>query len=202
MALPSSYFTSTKNLAAILAQMQKGQVPPKFTYDHLKQLGFPSSNDRPVIPILKALGFLDQAGVPQDRYRRFKDTSNAKRVLAEGIKEAYADLFAIDEAAQKLSGDQLKGMFARLSGKSDAVTDKMALTFRALVDRADFSEPDGILEEEDIEPEEADEQDEELAARKSPTLLLRHDVHLHLPVSEDIKVYDAIFRSIRNNLLP
>ena len=32
------------------------------------------------------------------------------------------------------------------------------------------------------------------------TIVLRHDVHIHLPVSTDIKVYDAIFRSIRENL--
>jgi hypothetical protein len=212
MALPSSYFTSTKNLPAILDQMQRGQIPPKFTYDHLKQMGFPSSNDRPIIPILKALGFLDASGTPQERYRRFKDTSEAKRVLAEGIRDAYADVFTIDESANTLPADKLKGIFARLSGKGEAVTEKMAKTFRALVEQADFSAPAREeaeeQEQEDAGDEGEDEADagtpgrEERGGRRAGALMLRHDVHVHLPVTDDIRVYDAIFRSLRENLSP
>ena len=211
MALPSSYFTSTKNLPAILDQIQRAQVPSKFTYDHLKQMGFPSSNDRPIIPILKALGFLDPSGTPQERYRRFKGTpADAKRVMAEGIRDAYTDVFAIDESAHALSADELKGIFGRLSGKSEAVTDKMALTFRALVEQANFSAP--AVDEAQEEGQQEDEENQrdqnggrpsnEEGGRRAGTLALRHDVHVHLPVSDDIKVYDAIFRSLRENLLP
>lgn len=201
VALPSSYFTSAKNLAAILEQIQKGQVPPKFTYDHLKQLGFPSSNDRPIIPVLKSVGFLDANGTPQERYRRFKNPSEAKRVLAEGVREAYADVFAIDEAANKLPPDQLRGIFARLSGKGEGVSDKMALTFRALVEQADFSRPSEDVEQEEEAEVNGNGSSGDRRQVLSKTLTLRHDVHLHLPVSDDIKVYDAIFRSIRDNLL-
>jgi hypothetical protein len=201
VALPSSYFTSAKNLVAILDQIQKGQVPPKFTYDHLKQLGFPSSNDRPIIPVLKSVGFLDANGTPQERYRRFKNASEAKRVLAEGVREAYADVFAIDEAANKLPPDQLRGIFARLSGKGEGVSDKMALTFRALVEQADFSRPTEDVEQEEEVGGEDTGANADRRQVLSKTLTLRHDVHVHLPVSDDIKVYDAIFRSIRDNLL-
>jgi Family of unknown function (DUF5343) len=199
MAIPSTYFTSTKNLPKILEQIQKGKVPSKFSYDHLKQLGFPSSHDRPIIPVLKALGFLDAAGVPQERYRRYKDPSNAKRVLAEGIREAYTDIFAIDESANKLPADQAKGIIARLSDKGDAVVDKMALTFRALVEQADFSVALDIPGDETPEAVEKDAEHETKLHAKA--LTLRHDVHVHLPISDDIKVYDAIFRSLRDNLL-
>jgi hypothetical protein len=209
MAIPSSYFTSTKNLDAILERMQKGQVPSKFTYDHLKQLGFPSSNDRPVIPVLKALGLLDQNGVPTERYRRFKAGGNeAKQVLGEGVREAYADVFAIDEGAGSLPPDELKGIFARLSGKAEGVTDKMAMTFRALVKHADLSangRPPARAAENDDAPRgrtEAEQEPEGSDGRRTATLALRHDVHVHLPVTDDIKVYDAIFRSLRENLLP
>jgi hypothetical protein len=202
MAIPSSYFTSSKNLPAILEQIQKGRVPNKFTYDHLKQLGFPSSNDRPVIPVLKALGFLDASGVPQERYRRFKDPSNAKAVLAEGIREAYTDVFGIDESADKLPTEQVKGIFARLSDKSESVTEKMALTFRALVDQADFTRPASPLAVAQAEPASVGgDAPAALRATSSATLSLRHDVHVHLPPTDDIKVYDAIFRSLRENLL-
>jgi Family of unknown function (DUF5343) len=200
MAIPSSYFASTKNLAQILDQVQRGRVPPKFTYDFLKLLGFPSSNDRPIIPVLKALGFLDVSGVPQERYRRYKDPSQAKRVMAEGIREAYADVFVIDEKAHDLSSEKVRGIFARLSDKSEIVTERMAMTFRALSEHADFSQPseEPTTEDEANEKKASDVEPKESSA--GPSLSLRHDIHIHLPQSDDIKVYDAIFRSLREQL--
>src|SRR3712207_4966 len=76
MAVPPSYFVSTKNLKAILDQIGRGEVPSKFTYEHLKAIGYPSANDRPIIPVLKALGFLDSNGVPTEQYRRLKDPND------------------------------------------------------------------------------------------------------------------------------
>lgn len=207
MAIPSSYFASTKNLAEILDQIQRGKVPAKFTYDHLKQLGFPSSNDRPIIPVLKALGFLDPTGVPLDRYRRFKDPSQAKHVMAEGMRQAYADVFAIDEKAYDLPSERIKGLFARLADKSETVTERMAMTFRALADHADFSPAQAVDEENSgnaneggVHEKGTDDGGNELGGEVS-SLTLRHDIHLHLPTSDDIKVYDAIFRSLREQLL-
>jgi hypothetical protein len=207
MAIPSSYFASTKNLAAILDQIQRGKVPTKFTYDHLKQLGFPSSNDRPIIPVLKALGFLDPNGVPLDRYRRFKDPSQAKYVMAEGMRQAYADVFAIDEKAYDLPSDRIKGLFARLADKSETVTERMAMTFRALAEQADFSPAKAVIEdsgeganEDSAQEEGMDDRGREQGGQISG-LALRHDIHLHLPASDDIRVYDAIFRSLREQLL-
>lgn len=197
MPIPSSYLTTTKNLPGILEQIQKGGVPAKFTYAHLTQLGFPSSADRPVIPVLKALGFLDESGVPQDRYRRFKDVPQAKRVMAEGVREAYVDVFAIDENANALGLDKLKGIFARLSGKGASVTDKMAATFRALADQADFSAPAATP----VDKVEKEKEPVNTEAESEINVDLHHDVHLHLPPSTDIEVYDAIFRSMRENLL-
>jgi hypothetical protein len=205
MAIPSSYFASTKNLAEILGQIQRGRVPPKFTYDFLKQLGFPSSNDRPIIPVLKALGFLDVSGVPQDRYRRFKDPSQGKRVMAEGIREAYADVFGIDEKAYDLPSDKVRGIFARLSDKSELVTERMAMTFRALSDHADFTSQNiEAVADTDTDTNQIPRSDDPEATdviRSATGLSLRHDIHIHLPPSDDIKVYDAIFRSLREQLL-
>jgi hypothetical protein len=207
MALPTSYFTSTKNIKPILAALQRGQVPSKFNYDYLKQLGFPSSNDRPMIPMLKVLGFLDSSGAPKERYRRFKNAAEAKNVMAEGVREAYTDVFAIDEAANALPPDKIQGIFARLSEKGETVTNKMGMTFRAFVEEGDFSAPqvppgaDAAKDQTDGGNDDEERDDHRRDNGHGGVLSLRHDVHVHLPVSEDIKVYDAIFRSLRDNLL-
>jgi hypothetical protein len=203
MAVPTTYLTSVKNTRAILEAMQKASVPKKFTFEFLKQLGYPSSGDRPTLPMLKALGFLDEGGVPTDRYRRYKDPSVARASLAEGMREAYADIFAIDQAANERTVNELKGMFARVSDKGDSVTAKMAMTFNAFADLADFSTSPSDTSVEDVgdrvEVDEGEVDRTEVVERHG-RFTLRHDVHVHLPVSTDIAVYDAIFKSLRENL--
>jgi hypothetical protein len=204
MAVPTSYFTSTKNLDGVLAAIQKASVPPKLTYDFLKKLGFPSSNDRPIIPVFKSLRFLDGTGTPLDRYKRFRDPSQAGAVMAEGIREAYADVFGVNQQPQGLTPEQLKGVFSRLSGKSDSVAEKMALTFKALAghavfDAAQVATPEPLITPLSSDGTEAETPDEQSQPPSLGTLQLRHDIHIHLPVG-DIAVYDAIFRALRQNL--
>jgi hypothetical protein len=197
VAVPTSYLTSAKNLDGILAALKKAGVPGKFSYDFLKQLGFPSSNDRPLVPVLKAMRFVEDSGVPLDRYKRFRDESQSKAVMAEGLRDAYSDVFAINQQPHGMSAEELKGVFARLSGKSDAVAEKMALTFKALSRHADFTavpSADGAFPATRDLPAMDENGDE------PPALRLHHDVHVHLPASTDVAVYDAIFRALRQNL--
>lgn len=210
MAVPSAYLTKANAAAPVLAAIQKAGIPERFTYDFLaKQLGFTSSSDRPMIPVLKALRFLDDSGAPLDRYRRYRDPAHSKAVLAEALRDAYADVFAGDQQAHEQNTTQLKGVFARVSGKGDAVAQKMAATFKALADQADFSAvpTDGAERAETAAAtREAEEQPPPHHQQATPaasggtTFRLAHDIHIHLPESTEIAVYDAIFRSIRNNL--
>lgn len=210
MAVPSSYLHSAKNVAGIFDAIQRASVPPRFTYDFFKkQLGFPSSSDRPMIPLLKSMGFIDDSGVPLDRYKRFRDKAQAGAALAEGMREAYADVFAADQQAQRLKADDLKGLFMRLSGKSEPVAEKMATTFKALAGHADFTAGASAgaattapsqVEHEQEQREERQQRSEEREELALGRLRLHHDVHVHLPISTDIAVYDAIFRALRHNL--
>lgn len=124
--------------------------------------------------------------------------------MAEALRDAYADVFAVDQEAHKLAPNDVRGLFMRLSGKSESVTDKMAMTFRALVDVANF---DAVLANSGNK-DDTDEPLEDPADRSrngggdaDPVgFSLRHDVHVHLPESTNIAVYDAIFRSLREHL--
>ena len=48
------------------------------------------------------MGFLDEASVPTQRYFEFLDETQYKVVLAQGIREAYADLFRVNNKAEQL----------------------------------------------------------------------------------------------------
>lgn len=203
MSVPEQYLNSVGNVPSIFEAIRGAGVPPRFSYEFLKQLGFASSNDRSVIPVMKALRFLDDNSVPTDRYNRYRDPSLSGAVMAEALRDAYADLFTVKADAQTMNAASLQGAFKRITGKGDAVAKKMASTFRALTSLADWdakppSEPidgDGAAGEGEADSGERDV----LGGRAGAELNLRHDIHIHLPVTTDVKVYDAVFRSLREH---
>ncbi len=205
MALPTAYLTSTKNLEAILNAIKTAQAPGKFTQRFLESLEFKTTADRLIIGVLKSLGFLSDDGKPTQRYFNFLDQTQSARVLAEGIRSAYSDIFAINVNANTLSKGELVNKFKTLSqGQlSGHVLDKMALTFTALVKYADFSVPPPKSAEAPPAQELAEKigkPTEEIHGKLKIGGLV-YNIQLVLPESRDPKVYDALFKSLREHLL-
>lgn len=99
--------------------------------------------------------------------------------------------------------NELKGIFARLSDRGDTVNQKMASTFKVLSELADFSGVPPPPKEVPVPPDGQKQTGKEIqeTLSKAPTeFVMHHDVHIHLPISTDIAVYDAIFLSIREHL--
>lgn len=206
MALPTSYLTSVKNLEGILTAMKSAQAPEKFTIAFLESLEFKTTSDRLVIGVLKSLGFLDDGGRPTERYFRYLDQTQSEKVMAEAIREAYDDLFRININAHQLSKQDVINKFKTLSqGKlSEAVLDKLAMTFTALVKHADFSQPPAPAAAAPAGTTEdaAHETDVHAQSRKRLNLGgLVYNIQIVLPESRDPAVYDALFQSLRRHLL-
>ena len=134
MALPESYTLKPNSIPAYFDAILNAQPPERFSLKFLENLGFTSTNDRLFIGILKDIGFLNRDGAPQQRYFDFLDRSRAKKALAEGIRESFSDLFAINTNAQELSVDEVKNKLRTLFAgkKTDLVIGNIAKTFRAL----------------------------------------------------------------------
>lgn len=196
------YMVSAKNLPAILDAMQKAGVPEAFGLDFLKDLGYTSSNDRAVIKVLKYLGMLDDSGRPQTSYRDFVDQTKAKVVLAQRLRTAYDDLFLADKEAHSKGAEQLKGWFKTKTGAGDAVATKIATTFKALATYADFKTvPPAPVEAVKREEKEKATPPERVAALESP-LGLTYRIEVHLPDTTNVDTFRAIFRALREELLP
>lgn len=203
MAVPTSYLTTTKNLAKILASIQNAQAPKQFSTRFLASLGFPSAADRLIIGVLKSIGFLTAEGVPTKRYFEYLDQTQAKRVMAEAIRDAYADLFQINRKAHELSNTEIKNKLKTITqGQvSDSVLDKMSLTLKALAQHADFSAP--AQTEKEVPPAESlpeTSADTGAGARVNLGGLV-YNIQLILPADRDRAVYDALFRSLKEHLL-
>ena len=198
------YMPSDKNLHKILDKIQHAAVPEAFSHDFLKDLGFSSSNDRSILKIFKYLGFLDASSKPQGSYRDFVDHTKTKHILAERIRAAFDDLYNTNKKAQEKSVDELKGWFKSKTGKGDAVALKMASTFKALCQYADFSReksPDALPH---VDP------DKNLPTTKhveAPVITgesrfgLVYRLEIHLPDTQNIETHRAIFRALREELM-
>jgi hypothetical protein len=214
MALPTAYLTSQKNLEGILSAIQAAKAPPKFTQQFLKDLGFTGTADRLVINVLKALRFLNGDGVPAQRYFEYLDQTQAEKVMAEGVMDAYADLFAINRAANEMSKPDLKNKMKTLSqGQlTDSVVDKMAMTFLAFAKHGDFkavkdapaNEGGGGGDDRGDDGGDAGDGEDGAGGDEGEGHLvvdgLIYNIQIQLPESRDPKVYDALFQSLKKHL--
>lgn len=201
MATDIPYMLSVKNLSPIFEKVRDAGTPPKFTYEFLKTLGYPSSTDRGVIKVLKQLGFLSQDSIPTPRYNEYRDGTRSGQALAAGLREGWAGLFLADQKAQERSASQLKGLFKNVTGASDTVTEKMAATFRTLAERASWSDPSAAITPTPATPPVKEPAEVPAMGGAERGLALHHDIHIHLPPTSDVSVYSAIFRALRAELL-
>jgi hypothetical protein len=135
MALTNNYVQVYGQLGDVFQRIAQGQAPEKFTTQYLKDLGFASTNFRAVIPLLKALGFLSDEGVPTSRYREYRNTALSKQVMAAALRDAYGDLFTIKANPTTADRELLEGKFRSVHNASSNVAKLMASTFYSLLGR-------------------------------------------------------------------
>ena len=219
MALTSAYLVAVARLPQLLAAIQNAEAPQKFSQKFLEDLDFKSTNDRLFIGVLQGLGFLDPNRVPTQRYFNYLDKDESRRVLAEGIREAYEDLFRVNKKAHAMSHTQAKNKLkSLLQGKpSDSVLNNMAKTFVKLAENAEFKTPppQPTVDGPDDLNGESDEPDNKTTDEPKPGPIvgstnrntgrlidsLNYRIEISLPATRDRAIYDAIFRSMKDHLL-
>lgn len=206
MSLPNVATQVYGQLPEFLKKIQEGQAPSKFTQQHLKDIGFASTNHRAFIPLLKAIGFLSSDGSPTTRYHQYRDQSQSRAVLGEAIKEAYSDLFLIKSHPKKSDKSLIQGKFKSTHNTSDIAAERMAKTFFSLLDLADIDHAPKKALVEEVKKELAIETETPApnAAPASQALAtpgLHYNIQIHLPATKDVEVFNAIFKSLKEHLL-
>lgn len=205
MSLPTAYLTSRKRLPEMFEAIASAQAPEKFTQKFLETLEFKAKGDRLVINLLKSLGFLDDSGKPTNRYYEFLDQTQSGKVLADAIREAYSDLFAVNVNAHQLTKAELLGKLRTLSqgSYSDSVLNHMTDTFLALVKQADFTSHKKRTPTPKNSEAEATNQKSSAPTQESSALNLGglvYNIQIVLPETRDQAVYDALFKSLKQHL--
>ncbi len=186
-------------------KIKQGQAPGKFTNQHLKDIGFTSTNHRAFIPLLKALGFLTEDGSPTDEYKEFRNEALSRKILGKAIKEAYSDIFTISRYPEDKDKELIKGKFKSTHNTSERNAELMMKTFYSLLEFADINsdvvEETKIVEDNDNEKEEIEPEKIESIERKISQTSLHYNIQIHLPATKDIEVYNAIFKSVKEHLI-
>jgi len=212
--LSKKYLNSVKNLPAIMKKIIEGTAPDKFTTEHLKKIGFASSNDRAVLGLLKDLGFISESGSPTQRYHDYRNTSKSSKILGEALKDAYSEIFHINEKPSQSDRPAITGLFKSTHNVSDQVAGFMANTFLSLLSTADITGANKPSTKKDVDKTRIESEFPETSIESPPQKNnngfngispivpnLRYNIEIHLPSTKDIEVYNAIFKSLREHLL-
>jgi len=203
MALTDVYVQVYGQLGDFFARIAEGQAPERFTRQHLKDIGFASASFNAVIPLLKALGFLAADGAPTERYHRYRDRSQSRRIMGEAMREAYGDLFVIKANPTDADRSLIEGKFKSAHNTTDRVAKLMASTFYSLLGLADLEPPAKPLQTPTTEIKASlpppSKTEGTPTATLSPTL--NYNIQIHLPATKDVEVFNAIFKSLKEHLL-
>lgn len=200
----NGYGTATK----IFNKIKDAQTPDRFTQDFLStKLGFPGGTARPFIPLAKRIGFLESDSRPTDIYKSFRNPAQSKAAMATAIKKGYSQLYERNEYVHELDKKKLEGLVVELTGleQGHATVRAIVGTFEALKAFADFSKPE--LQSPSDEKEKAERKKagtatpNEADLPEEVKLNLAYTINLVLPKTDDVAVFNAIFKSLRENLL-
>jgi hypothetical protein len=207
MASNLPYLITPGTLTKILTKICEASVPENFNNDFLgTKLGFPGGNQRMFISWAKKCNFLNSDGTPTQIYKDFRNPSYRNHTMAKAIKIGYAEIYERNEYAQDLSRTELTKLVSEITGSAhDNSTVKAIVgTFWAAKELADFEK----LQEEKTETiktvefkEDKETHSEPSRSIKKMNLGLSYTINLVLPKTDDPAVFNAIFKSLKDNLL-
>jgi hypothetical protein len=189
----------------ILNKISEAQQPERFTQDFLStKLGFPSGSARPFIPLLKRIGFLSSDGVPTLLYAKFRNRDTRGAAMAEALRTGYREVFERNEYAQDLPKEKLKNLVIEITGAkaNDTAVASIVGTFENLKKYATWDATPAAPAKEDVKvltPVEIPDEVRRPAVNSG--LNLSYTINLNLPETSDVEVFNAIFRSLKDNLL-
>jgi hypothetical protein len=171
------------------------------TLNTIKSLGFKSTNDRALLPILKGLGFVDGSGGPTERRATFR--SNHKVALADGIREHYAKLFLLYPDAYQKDNEALHSFFSSNTSVGEGALKYVIGTFRTLCSLAAFDQP-SVASPIPATPAlgtPAAIVHTQPVLTSGPGWTVNINVQLTLPENADSKTFDDFFKAMKKNLL-
>lgn len=210
MAETLPYMNSTGLVSKILDKAKEAKTPERFSLDFLGTvLGYSSGSAKPFIPLAKRIGLINSDGTPSPLYHRFRGSEDeSKSAMAEAIRKGYGPLYKRNEYAHNLDKKKLEGLIREITGTEEgsSVLRAIAGTFEALKKYADFdvvtvssSGDPGVTEFESDGGGDGAVRGE--GGSDGLPLRFGYTININLPDTNDIAVFNAIFKSMKEHLL-
>lgn len=203
MSISLPYLSSPGTVDSLLKKIKEAAKPPRFTTDFVNTvLQLKGGTGASVPPFLKKTGFLNSDGTPAPLYDRLRNDATTGAALADAIRTGYKPLYQVNEYAHKLSDAELKGLLLQVTGleKDNRVVELIFGTLKRLIKHADFN-ASAATPQGDAKPLVVEHGAPSERPAVPRALGLSYTINLNLPSTTNIEVFNAIFKSLRDNLL-
>jgi hypothetical protein len=207
-ALP--YTTAPGTIEKALRGIQAAATPERVTQDFVKTvLQIQGGSGNQMTSFLKKVGFTKPDGTPSEIYKRFRNPATSGSAVAEALKIGYGPLYVRNEYMHQLPDDKLRGLIIQETGQSSesAVAGFILSAIKTFKKFADFSkqgedEQETALQKTVLEPVvQAADVPTDAIKKRGLGLNLSYTINLNLPATSDAAVFNAIFKSLKENLL-
>jgi hypothetical protein len=201
------YVTAPGNIEKVLKGIKQAATPERVSIDFVKTiLQIPGGSGNQINSYLKKIGFVNPDGTPSNIYKKFRNSATSGSAVAEALRVGYAPLYARNEYMHQLPDNQLKGLIIEETGQSED-NSAVGYTLSAIKTLKKYANWENvpIVEDENnqVSPSVTPSIDLPLSAPSGSktNLNLSYTITLNLPATSDIAVFNAIFKSLRENLL-
>jgi len=202
------YTTATGNVERALLAIKAAATPTNVNQDFVKTiLKIPGGSGNQIASLLKKIGFVNADGTPSDIYKRFRNSSSTSSAAAEALKVGYGPLYRRNEYWHALTDDELRGLIIEETGQGDdsPVVTMVLNTIKGIKKFVTLSQTEIDEKPAKMDPVEPHPVypilPPQLGHGQSIGLNLGYTINLNLPATSDIAVFNAIFKSLKENLL-
>jgi hypothetical protein len=203
MSAKLPYLTTPGTIDNALTKVKAAATPPTFNNDFVhEKLQIKGGAGKSIPPFFKKLGLVSDNGAPTALYQKLRNSSTAGEALGQAVRVAYRPLYEVNEYVHELGDKDLKGLILQVTGLEDGnrTAELIQATFQRLKKHAKFD----VTDSDDSQLDAADESS--LAAHRTTAtgikdLRIGYTINLNLPATTNVEVFDAIFQSLRKNLL-
>lgn len=211
MAAEIPYMTAPGSIVKILEKIKEAATPESFSGDFLKtKLGFNGGNYLTFISWAKKCGLLTSEGTPTQLYKQFRNPTTSAQSIASALRQGYSELYLRNEYCHDLDKKAFKGLVMEATGEShdSGRVERIVSTFfntKALADFDSKVPPNNQNNDEEQNPLKKDNQTEsskeQHPSNKLKSIGLNYTINLVLPKTDDPAIFNAIFKSLKENLL-
>lgn len=204
MSAKLPYLTTPGTIDNALTKVKAAATPPTFNNDFVHaKLQIKGGAGKSIPPFFKKLGLVSDNGAPTALYQKLRNTSTSAEALGQATRIAYRPLYEVNEYVHELSDKDLKGLILQVTGLEDGnrTAELIQSTFLKLKKHAKFDATDSDDSQHDAAEEASLTAAQRAKAAGIKDLRIGYTINLNLPATTNVEVFDAIFQSLRKNLL-